>query len=556
MSDVIRFPTMVQISAHLAQGGTFTPVGELKMSDLYGTSDCYAQTTSASQPLPFMLDSASSTIAPEIAQGWSNQELADLYRTQRLLALAGITTVVDRGLSDEGDPWFIFMDARGEVFVHFSRLDGLYMVASQVQDKPVWGDSLANLVTEFSKWVQPARATTGGAQNVISIAGRSRNGVLVHPAASLAALVWSIYLISDDLVATTALAPASDLHIGDIGEHSALTDHSADISVLPDLSQKAMVALSDPALLKQVADPYLNREVSTAAPISIMSSGISMKAVGLGLSLAAISMGLPLDNNTENTNPQDHAPQLSIAQLYTLLTQAKEAAITAVAAIEIFADPNTPRAMPQGITAAVTPALEVEMQAFETSVEFAEVMQAVTASYKADIDALMALSHQITAHVPQDTPDPVQTAAAAIPVLQKDTPDLVVPNLLLSFDKAFESFALTKLDTLTLAQTDLGQLMALTPAAITLADDATAPDLSAYTAFDDSARMFLDFLLRTYNDIKVVTLPTELIFIHVDAFDSAGVDQPIYAKSWSFDDGGVISTIGLKSDLELFDLIA
>jgi len=66
----------------------------------------------------------------------------------------------------------------------------------------------------------------------------------------------------------------------------------------------------------------------------------------------------------------------------------------------------------------------------------------------------------------------------------------------------------------------------------------------------------MDYLLHTYSDIKVVNLATEIIFIHIDAFEAPGSDQPIYAKSWSFDDGGVISAIGLKSDMALFDLVA
>ena len=36
----------------------------------------------------------------------------------------------DRGLSDEGDPWFIFCLAEtGDIIIHFSRFDGCYAIA-------------------------------------------------------------------------------------------------------------------------------------------------------------------------------------------------------------------------------------------------------------------------------------------------------------------------------------------------------------------------------------------------------------------------------------------
>ena len=83
-----------------------------------------------------------------------------------------------------------------------------------------------------------------------------------------------------------------------------------------------------------------------------------------------------------------------------------------------------------------------------------------------------------------------------------------------------------------------------------------AEKLPGYESFDLEAREFLDFLLHTYSNIKVVNLNTEIIFIHMDAFEGGSNAPEIYAKSWSYDDGGVVSTIGLKSDMAQFDLIA
>ena len=43
---------------------------------------------------------------------WNNQEVADFYRAVDILKKAGLDTEVDLGLTDEGDPWFVFLDPR------------------------------------------------------------------------------------------------------------------------------------------------------------------------------------------------------------------------------------------------------------------------------------------------------------------------------------------------------------------------------------------------------------------------------------------------------------
>ena len=40
---------------------------------------------------------------------WDNQDLADFYRAIEILKQAGLDLESDAGLTDEGDPWFVFM---------------------------------------------------------------------------------------------------------------------------------------------------------------------------------------------------------------------------------------------------------------------------------------------------------------------------------------------------------------------------------------------------------------------------------------------------------------
>ena len=56
---------------------------------------------------------------------WTQGEMADFYRAQRLLSQQGIGIGLDSGLSDAGDPWMVFFDlGTQDVFMHVARIDG------------------------------------------------------------------------------------------------------------------------------------------------------------------------------------------------------------------------------------------------------------------------------------------------------------------------------------------------------------------------------------------------------------------------------------------------
>jgi PHD/YefM family antitoxin component YafN of YafNO toxin-antitoxin module len=557
MSDVIPFPYLLETSTPAATGQTsgHDLTANIKMSDIYAapvqsaapdSKHAQMDTLTAFIQIPSPL--------PATVTGWRNQELADLYRTQRILALAGITTKVDHGLTDEGDPWFVFMDSQDEVFVHFSWFDGFYMVTSQMQEKPIKGDNLQDLVSEFSKRVKPVTEAGRAGQNVVSIAGRSPNAVLIHPVAALAALVWSIYLMSDDLVAATPMIPADEADSAADGPQAMipadLPEVASDLDVLPEVAQKALQVLFDPALVKQVVDPYAGRDTgSAAAQTAAMSSGMSMNAVYL--SLVAISVGLPLiDGTTDEAQSGTTSNQLSIEQLYMLIMQANEAALS----LMIATDYQQPR---MELTNQINDDMPAKTpidalgttQGIDPKAEFAAIVDAIATSYDAEVPLaltekqdLTSLLHQDDAPVLAESSNAVQDASAV------DT------SFLQRFDTSFESFSLTNLDRL--AQNELAELMGTSDTTYNPELIVPIENTNQYDTFDQEARMFLDFLLQTHTDIKIVNQQSEIIFIHVDAFEMADADDPIYAKSWSFDDGGIISVIGLKSDMAQFDLIA
>ncbi|WP_264583434.1 hypothetical protein [Rhodoblastus acidophilus] len=127
---------------------------------------------------------------------WNNQELAEFYRVEASMIRGGMSVVTDRGLSDEGDPWFVFCRADNEeIIVHFARIDGEYVVASPAFDECVRGNDFRPLIESLIE------------RHPIVIA-RPKDGarLSIHPAALLVALVTTCFfkLGQTDAVAAEA----------------------------------------------------------------------------------------------------------------------------------------------------------------------------------------------------------------------------------------------------------------------------------------------------------------------------------------------------------------
>lgn len=114
---------------------------------------------------------------------WNNQELAEFYRVEASLIRSGLSVVTDRGLSDEGDPWFVFcrVDTE-EVIVHFARIGGCYVVASPAFDDCVRGNEFRPLIERLID-----------SHPLVVPKSRDGNKVFIHPAALLVALVTTCF---------------------------------------------------------------------------------------------------------------------------------------------------------------------------------------------------------------------------------------------------------------------------------------------------------------------------------------------------------------------------
>ncbi len=114
---------------------------------------------------------------------WSQDEIAELYRIEHALVQARLPIDTDRGVTDEGEPWFVFCRRDGEVLVHITRSNGGYLLFGAGLAQPLSGPAIGELSRAFVSRVP---------QNLPPQQGEGAT-LLVHPAAVLAVLIGTIF---------------------------------------------------------------------------------------------------------------------------------------------------------------------------------------------------------------------------------------------------------------------------------------------------------------------------------------------------------------------------
>jgi hypothetical protein len=134
--------------------------------------------------------------APRSAD-WSQREIAEFYRVESALTQAGVALDIERGLTDEGDPWFAFCRKdNGEVFVHFARIDGEYIIDGAGFVGVARGRDFSVLV----------RGLISGEALQLAKLRPANNNVFLHPAALLIALVGAAFFHSGEAKAADSVA--------------------------------------------------------------------------------------------------------------------------------------------------------------------------------------------------------------------------------------------------------------------------------------------------------------------------------------------------------------
>ena len=120
---------------------------------------------------------------------WTQQELAEFYRVETALLQGRLSVTTDRGISDEGDPWFVFCRADNEeVIAHFARVDREYVIVSSLHSGVARGRDFQLLIRQMIEThplMLPIRRTQG-------------QKIFLHPAALLTAMLASAYFLASE----------------------------------------------------------------------------------------------------------------------------------------------------------------------------------------------------------------------------------------------------------------------------------------------------------------------------------------------------------------------
>ncbi len=544
--------------------------------------------------ITFPTDSTASDVASQppmiTGQGdWTNQELASLYRINRLLCMADPAIDTDRGVSDEGDPWFVFIDGKGDVFVHLCRIGDDFLFDSPAQERVVISRSLNELVDAFRAQAEAAENARADSQaNVVRLTGQKNSKVMLHPGAALAALVWTVYVSTGDHVApvsaqgaaasadedgttTAPLADTTTAELGDTAEKATLSEEAALVAL--DVAAKEGTEVPLSVILGACAAAETRHDTKGggfAGAVNTVGIGLSALALTCGLDLwldktaldAATADGLDDDTKAAKTTDTSEGDSPDTLQDLTWGTLQH---IRDFASALLTGDfEGTKAAVLETELASALATLESILRLFpDNPVENVETVQAQINGFKLDTDQP---KNDITPDLEvSDTAQEALAADATSQGAQVALSDLIITyaeNIGQSAQLMPENMAAWLEDAaggtpevFSVAQAGTGSFASLDALAFAIgwADAVEGPELK-YALFDDGVRAYIDFLLQKNGDVQVVSHASEVVFLDKSAF--SGSDAQVYARSWSFEDGGVISTIGLRSDLEAFDLIA
>ena len=539
------------------------PTGEDFLTDGNHTLS-FRKTEDGGVSLGGICESGLSDLFPDPKKDWSNQELADLFRVRQLLGAANVPVETDRGVTDEGDPWFVFCHANGDVFIHLCRIDGAYVLDSPNVRRPLRGANFNALIADFTNHALPGQtAPEAEERRVIRL---DRGGkVQLHPSAMLAALIWTLFLASEELV---MLAPDetegdSDTLLDFEGLGPLALTESADIDLHV---EDGRIDLPGP---EREAGNHADADIPESQIRDAQQHGLTVQnnAFTMGLSTIAIAMGFM--SETVLLNNQRKVLD-SLAELG--LSESADAA-------QDLSDLTLPDDAESGaLLAMLAEFLGLELT-FNTDV--AEVTDAATLDAQKDLtdltDSILADNVETAiktataaVKIRDKKTDPEQTAEATAPAEPSaEVPDGVVQ---MTAQEASANAATQEDASLTLSEIiqtwqplmeefQLGHTMIRASFDVSEIDDFVLFDVIDTTTeerstnvreFDAQALRLIEFLEAKDGEIGFIELEDEVIMI--DRTAATGGDTGYI--QWEASDGRTVSFIGLTADFEQFDMIA
>lgn len=510
---------------------------------------------------------------PDPKKDWSNQELADLFKVRQLLSGANMPVETDRGITDEGDPWFVFCHITGEVFIHLCRIDGTYVLDSPNVLRPLRGNSFEALIADFTNKALPGPGTSDDPERRVIRLERGGK-IRLHPSAMLAALIWTLLMASDELV---LLAPEEKTLEND---DALLTfDGLFTVHGPTDLHDDAALIAADTEmvanLMKDIGQETSNHLIPAETHGQIREASLHQQGLAahqngfaIGLSTIAIAMGFMsevvlLDNQRKVLESLkelalvEHDPQAADTPAIDLTQGEDGTGLIAMLADFLGLDLSFETDIADAQSA------ESEMSLLQQELtHFTDDVQTVDKAITIKKVAMASETHEDNADLGAvDTPAD-QPAAEGTDTLTAAKDEATLGDDTLQKTASLDLSALLKVvDQSVLKEFQLGQMTVRasfdlpsedTVAIVEWIDTSSEQKASGLSEFEDLALRLTEFFKSRGNDVSFVEQENRFIAIDHDALKEGDVDY----IEWQTDDGKIISLVGLHSEFQHFDMTA
>lgn len=343
---------------------------------------------------------------------WQNQDYAEFYRVRDRLNDAGYAVETDSGLSDEGEPWFVFQRAGSDdILVHIARIDRELVVVNGMTGQVFRGGDFRGVVDRLLE----------GAELVLP-QKLDRNGkVVLHPSMVLTAFVAAAFLLGDQLM--DGQAEAAELTAGSADGSLPAHLHGELVHSAP--ADGPVAAYAGRRSARDAAGTPAN---SNAAYSPLHDVASSAPALGLSISLFAAELTrlLAADAGETHTAAADdvapahdgmHGPDLAAA---VLSSQAEAGA-------EVQAQAHEGSGHGVQITAAGLMDMRAKATAAEPALYLDGAKDLPASSGHGTHGAQLALHMELQPSAVLDSPNVIQIPAAAqvTPIPAADT-DMVL----------------------------------------------------------------------------------------------------------------------------------
>ncbi len=433
---------------------------------------------------------------------WTQQELAEFYRVEAALIRGGLLVEVDRGLTDEGDPWLVFCRRdNGEVIAHFARMSGQYVVSSSAFSGVARGRDFGLLLSELMRACPMA----------LPLSDRHPQNVFLHPAAMLAALIATAFII----------APESDLY----DQHAPDSSGKEAIRVLSlsDFTVLSAVAIATNWIENQIESvlTFLENQQNSFIEYSVAASDRHVTG-DVALSFEPQKIVDEIGHST-NVNEDSHPVALIEDQSFIFANHLQPRLIDK--------EPDASAWMPGTVS-------EPNIHSPSTPVNPADVLTSLQAAppFAGPVHTGTSASDQAI-------------AAELAPVTSSDASQAVASTLAsgnMNVPVVTTTGSLSLNDSIQQAVSHAGQVGNASPtghAVFVAPTTAPLPDPSSPPLFDANANAILQAFMAATPRIEEDVVGKHVIVVDTNPADLAS--SHIGSQTWAFTDGSTLTIVGI-----------